>query len=113
MIHCRQWILQRRKGNPRARNTGWRDRSFCRTREALLRCIRQYCGEIEVEALAKLNLLPDWHADWDCRNHRTNLDVRGTDQAQVQQPLEPLASQRLEAGVAADHWSRRSQSALF
>jgi hypothetical protein len=65
-----------------------------------LRFIRQYCGEIDVEALAKLNLLPDWHADWDRRNYRTNLDVRGTDQAHVQQPLEPLASQRLEVGDA-------------
>src|SRR5262245_13133948 len=25
----RQWILQRRKGNPRKRNSGWIDRSFC------------------------------------------------------------------------------------
>src|SRR5262245_57424372 len=32
-----QWILQRRKGNPRSRNSGWKNRSFCRTREALLR----------------------------------------------------------------------------
>jgi hypothetical protein len=28
-----QWILQRRKGNPRPKNSGWRDRSFCRTRD--------------------------------------------------------------------------------
>jgi hypothetical protein len=38
-----QWILQRKKGSPRRKNSGWRSRSFCRTREALLRCIREYC----------------------------------------------------------------------
>jgi hypothetical protein len=27
-----QWILQRRKGNPRKRNSRWIDRSFCTTR---------------------------------------------------------------------------------
>jgi hypothetical protein len=28
-----QWILQRKKGNPRAKNSGWQNRSFCRTRD--------------------------------------------------------------------------------
>ena len=46
--------LQRKKGNPRTKNAGWRDRSFCRTREGLLRCIREYCGEVDAEALSKL-----------------------------------------------------------
>ena len=107
-----QWVLQRKKGNPRKKNSGWRGRSFCRTREALLRCIREYCGEVDVEALAKLRALPDWHPDWDRRNDRTNLDVRGTDQAQAEQQLEPLAAQGLEVGEAADHPPRSSQSAL-
>jgi len=70
-----QWILQRKKGKPRDKTSGWRGRAFCRTQEALLRCIREYCGEVRVEALAKLKSLPDWHPDW----NRTNLDVRGTD----------------------------------
>src|SRR6478735_3608359 len=34
-----QWRLQRKKGNPRTRNSGWRDRSFCTMREGLLRCV--------------------------------------------------------------------------
>ena len=54
-----QWILQRRKGNPRKKNSGWRNRSFCRTRDALLRCVREHCGEIDPEALATLKELPD------------------------------------------------------
>jgi hypothetical protein len=103
-------ILQRRKGNPRKKNGGWRARSFCRTREALLGCIREYCGEID--ALAKLKSLPEWHPDWDSRDDRANLDVRETDQAQAEQQLEPLAAQGLEAGKAEDQPPRSSQSAL-
>jgi hypothetical protein len=57
-----QWILQRRKGNPRKKNSGWRDRSFCTTREVLLRCVREYCGEVDQNALADLLALPDHHA---------------------------------------------------
>ena len=56
-----QWILQRRKGNPRKKNSGWQDRSFCTTREGLLRCIREYCGEVNQNALADLQALPDHH----------------------------------------------------
>jgi hypothetical protein len=45
-----QWILQRYR-TPR-----WRDHSFCRTREGLLRCVREYCGEVT----ALLRALSDW-----------------------------------------------------
>jgi hypothetical protein len=58
-----QWVLQRRKGNPRKKNSGWKDRSFCTTRDALLRCVHEYCGEVEQSALADLQALPDHHAD--------------------------------------------------
>ena len=58
-----QWILQRRKGNPRKKNSGWKDRSFCTTRDGLLRCVREYCGEVDPNALADLQALPDHHAD--------------------------------------------------
>ena len=46
-----QWILQRRKGNPRKKNSGWRDRSFCTTREGLLQCVRESCGEVDGSAV--------------------------------------------------------------
>ena len=72
-----QWILQRKKGNPRKKNPGWRDRSFCRTRDALLRCVREYCGEVDPSALATLKALSDWHPDWDRRRQRANLGVPG------------------------------------
>jgi hypothetical protein len=57
-----QWILQRKKGNPRSKNTGWRDQSFCRMREGLLRCIRERIAKQVV--LQHVRALPDWHIDW-------------------------------------------------
>jgi hypothetical protein len=74
-----QWMLQRRKGNPRDKNSGWRGRSFCRTREALLRCIREYCCSpdedetrcireyrgVDAAALQQVRAFPEWHIDWD------------------------------------------------
>jgi len=83
-----QWVLQRRKGNPRSKSTGWASRSFCSTREALLRRVREYCGEVEPRAFANLAALPEHHA-------MQNLDVHGTDQAQVEKHSEPLAPQGL------------------
>jgi hypothetical protein len=60
-----QWILQRRKGNPRKKNSGWQDRSFCTTREGLFRCVRESCGEVDDEALAQLRALPEFHSQWE------------------------------------------------
>ena len=70
-----QWILQRKKGNPRGKNSGWRDRSFCRTREGLLACIREYCclpdqsgsscvyehRSVSGAALQRVRALPELH----------------------------------------------------
>jgi hypothetical protein len=59
-----QWVLQRRKGNPRKKNSGWQDRSFCTTREGLLRCVRELCGLVDHEVLAQLRALPEFHSKW-------------------------------------------------
>ena len=48
-----QWILQCRRG-PR-----WGGYSFCRTREALVRCARAQAGEIAADALVILLSLPE------------------------------------------------------
>ena len=63
MDHPLQLILQRRKGKPRKKNSGWQSRSFCTTRESLLRCVRKLCGEVDQNALADLQALPEHHAD--------------------------------------------------
>jgi hypothetical protein len=50
-----QWILQRRRAGP----DSWRGRSFCCTREALVRCARQHAGDIAADALVILLRLPE------------------------------------------------------
>ena len=52
-----QWILQVRKGVECGRAV-WRGRSYCRTREALLRSVREHCGLVDLDALAALHDLP-------------------------------------------------------
>lgn len=58
-----QYILQRRKGNARSKSSGWIARSFCRTCEGLLRCIREDCGPVDDDALDQVRALPEWHID--------------------------------------------------
>ena len=100
-----QWRLQRRKGNPRTRNSGWQDRSFCTTRKGLLRCVCEYCGDVEPAALAKLAALPEHY-------EMQNLDVRGTDQAHANGQPKPLVSEALEGCEPGDQPPRNSQPAL-
>ena len=55
VIECRdrlQWIVQRRRS---VCPDSWRGVSFCRTREALLRC----AGRGEPAAMARLRALPE------------------------------------------------------
>ena len=86
-----QWILQRKKGNARSKNSGWKDRSFCRTRDALLRCVREYCGEVEQAALAQLTALPAFHGT-------QNLDASGMSHVRAEgrsvAALEPFDADR-------------------
>jgi len=64
VVACRdgiQWILQcriRPDRPERVTRDDWRGRSYCRTREALLRCCRDHAGEIGPAALATLEALP-------------------------------------------------------
>src|SRR5262249_12967228 len=50
--HLLQWRLQRKRGNPRTKNSGWQDRSYYTTQEGLLRCVREYCDEVRPGLLA-------------------------------------------------------------
>jgi hypothetical protein len=59
VIECRdrvQWILQSRD-SPKPEAGLWRGRSYCRTKEALLRVCATHAGKI---AAAMLAALPDW-----------------------------------------------------
>ncbi|MEH2589874.1 hypothetical protein V1273_003713 [Bradyrhizobium sp. AZCC 1721] len=53
-----QWILQRRGSPERARANDWRGRSYYRTRDALIRCAREYSGAVDPTAFAVLAALP-------------------------------------------------------
>ncbi len=68
-----QWILQRCKNlkqytSDRDHSENWRGRSFCRTRKALIRCIREYVklepgedqGPVEA-AVARVERFPEMH----------------------------------------------------
>jgi hypothetical protein len=55
--HPLQWMLERQNGEE------WHPKSFCVTREALLRCVREKARSITPEALERLQRLPDWHLD--------------------------------------------------
>jgi len=57
---CIQWMLQRRSSKP-GQKPKWAGRSFCRTRKELLRCVREHCGIVDLEALKRLEALPEWH----------------------------------------------------
>jgi hypothetical protein len=61
VVACRdrvQWILQRRGAPGSTRANDWRGRSYCRTRDVLIRCAREYSGTIDPEAFAVLAALP-------------------------------------------------------
>jgi hypothetical protein len=53
-----QWILQRRAGE-RHGVPRWDDRSYCRTKEALIRCCRASAGETDPAAWVTLAALPE------------------------------------------------------
>jgi hypothetical protein len=61
VIVCRdgmQWVLQYRASTKTARRVEWKGRSYCRTRECLLRDVRYHAGEIDAHAFAIVEALP-------------------------------------------------------
>lgn len=54
-----QWILERRRGRPTRKSTGWVGRSFCTQRTTLKRCIHEYCGEVDPNAPRQVEALPE------------------------------------------------------
>ena len=60
VIECRngiQWILQRRAN--KAGGDAWYGRSYCCTKKALIRVCRAHSGEINPNAMAVLDALPE------------------------------------------------------
>jgi hypothetical protein len=62
VVECRdrlQWILHRRGSPKMSRPDDWRGRSYCRTRQALIRCARECAGAIDLAAGEILAGLPE------------------------------------------------------
>jgi hypothetical protein len=62
VIACRhgiQWILQRRNRAKTVARHVWRGRSYCRTKEALIRCCDEHAGQIDPAARMTLEALPE------------------------------------------------------
>ena len=62
VIECReaiQWILQRRAGMRRG-EPRWDGRCYCRTRQGLMRRVRELAGECDGGALVIISSLPDF-----------------------------------------------------
>jgi hypothetical protein len=100
VIECRdgiQWILQSRDTR-KAHATGvWRGRSYCRTKEALLRCA-SHAGEINSSATAILAALPDWIETRSVARNpeilpNPSLELPASAPAFPQPPLEQLPEQ--------------------
>ena len=62
VIECRhliQWILQYRASAETYATSRWVGRTYCRTRNGLLRCCREHAGAIDPTAAAILASLPE------------------------------------------------------
>jgi hypothetical protein len=62
VIECRrgiQWILQYRNRTETVARHAWRGRSYCRTKEALIRCCDEHAGQTDAAARRILTALPD------------------------------------------------------
>ena len=56
-----QWVLQKRKGRPTPKSSGWRGRSYATSRASLLDCIERLCGSVDPAALRVIEGLPADH----------------------------------------------------
>ena len=56
-----QWILQKRKGRPAPKSTGWRARGYATTRASLLDTVERKCEPVDPGGLRILRALPDEH----------------------------------------------------
>lgn len=61
VVVCRegvQWVLQHRWADRRSGVDLWNGRSFCHTKDALRRCVREFAGTIDPTAATILATLP-------------------------------------------------------
>ena len=56
-----QWLVQYLSS---IANGEWSNRSFCRTRDGLIRAVKQKCGEVDDQVLGQIERLPQRFVDW-------------------------------------------------
>ena len=59
-----QWTLQKRKGNPTAKSSGWVSAKFIRNRDHLLERIAEICGDVDPDAIATIMSWPTGYVQW-------------------------------------------------
>ena len=78
VIGCRhgiQWVLQGRNRAERVARDGWRGRSFCHTKEALIRVCDAHAGLIDPDGRAILAGLPERFPETQSAPERTSDSV--------------------------------------
>ena len=64
-----QWVLQKRKGRPTPKSSGWRGRSYATSRGRLLDSIGRMCRPLDPAALRLLEGLPADHPGREASRH--------------------------------------------
>lgn len=66
-----QWVFQKRDGRRKSGAPRWTGRSYCRTRETLIRLYREFCDVVDPDVLAILEQMPERHPRWGVKKRRT------------------------------------------
>jgi hypothetical protein len=88
VIECRdriQWILQYRNRAKIVTKHAWRGRSYCRIREALIRCCNEHAGQIDPAARTTLQDLPERFPDPSITNSNTPLLEQQEQEAAIEE----------------------------
>lgn len=59
-----QWVFQKADGRRKSGERRWTGRSYCRTRETLIRLYREFCDVVDPKVLAILESMPERHPRW-------------------------------------------------
>jgi hypothetical protein len=58
------WVFQKRDGRRKSGKPRWTGRSYCRTRETLIRLYLEFCAFVDPEVVAILEQMPERHPRW-------------------------------------------------
>jgi hypothetical protein len=87
-----QWTLER------WRSPSWRPRSYCCTRDALVRCIIEHCGAVN---LTQVLALPEWHPDREPIRGLSTLQTRSEAVGDAKEIVSRLKQLRFVGRISA------------